>query len=110
MAVSTSSSDQTKYHTYTISFKLHVVDYVNDGHSKKSTSKYFGIHRKRVQVWCASEEKLRKASRNAKRLSGCGRPIRYGAIDYQLIQWFHDRWAAGVRITGKVLKQSYPTT
>ena len=60
---------------------------------------------KRVQVWCASEEQLRKASRNAKSLSGGGRPIRYGAIDDHLIQWFHDRRAAVVCVTGKVLKQ-----
>jgi hypothetical protein len=64
------------------------------GIQKKSTTNYLVYTQNCSSL--VSEEQLRKASKNTKRLSGGGRPIRYGGLDDQLIQCFHDRQAVGV--------------
>lgn len=100
--------NRKKRSCYSVSYKLKVVDFVKRGNSKHKASIEFGVARRRVQEWCGQENELRdigNKSLQAKRKAGGGRKVRYGEIDETLWTWFQERRAAGVRVTGKALKQ-----
>lgn len=103
--MSETTTENKKRCCYSVAFKLQVVDFVTNGHSKSRAAIEYGIHRRNVQAWCQTEQKLRDIkSKGAKRLAGGGRKVRYGNIDEAVWTWFQDRRAEGVRVTQKMLK------
>ena len=65
---------------YTAHFKLKVVK-IAEENSKLKASKVFGVHRKRVQVWCQQKEELKKLPSNAKMLPARGCKVSYPDIE-----------------------------
>ena len=61
-----------------------------------------------VQEWCKAkaqfEEQLQRAGPGGKRKKGAGRPLKYPAIEQQLLGWFRARRQKKTRVTGKSLK------
>jgi hypothetical protein len=98
-----SASGRGQKKTYTNAFKLKVID-VAEVKGKHHAAKLFGVDRKRVREWCQLKNTLINAPKSQKRAPGAGRPIKYKDIENSLLQWFQDRRAAGVRVTGKSLK------
>jgi len=97
------SNDKSRK-SYNAAFKLKVIS-VAEEKGKHQAAKLFNVHRKRVQEWCKAKEHLKTAKKSEKRKSGAGRPVRYADIEEKLISWFQEHRSAGVRVTGKSLKQ-----
>ena len=101
----TSTTASTRKRNYTVAFKLKVVEYTQD-HSKRETSKMFGIDRKRVQDWCKQKEDLCGAGRSAKRLKGGGAKPLFTPIEEQLVQFIRSKREEKKRVTRKSLKEA----
>ena len=88
---------------YSVTFKLKVVEFAEQ-HSNRNASQVFGVDRKRVREWVKSKNDLQLWAKSRKRAPGAGRKVRYEEIDKKLIAWFEERREAGVRVTGKAMK------
>ena len=104
MTGNTSSSCGRK-RSYTVAFKLKVVDYA-EKHSKRETSQVFCIDRKRVQEWCKQKEDLAivgKNSKTVKRLGGGGRRPLSVSIENQLVDYLRTKRTERRRVTRKAI-------
>ena len=94
--------------SYEASFKVKVVSY-SEQWGKRAASREFKVDRRRVQEWASQKAVLegmcKERKSGSKRCTGGGRPVRYIDIDDHLIKWLKDRRSAGVRVTGKALKE-----
>ncbi len=96
--------------SYSVSFKLQVVDYAKKK-SKREAARHFSINRRCIQRWCQEEDQLRtfhkekKIKKSALRKPGGGRKVRYMDIEVKLMEWFKERREAGARVTGKSLRR-----
>ena len=87
--------------SYTITFKLKVIDYAKI-HGNHKCSRDFKVDRKRVREWRQNEAALRSNECRTKRknLSGQGRHCDYPNIDEAVHTWVEERRDAGFRVTG----------
>ncbi|KAK3787369.1 hypothetical protein RRG08_065370 [Elysia crispata] len=101
----------TTKRSFDTAFKLKVVKAAED-HNKHYAAKLFNVNRRRVQEWCAQKEKLQSLTQSGRpsdakrrRLQGGGRKCINEDIDNAVLHWLQERREAGVRVTGKALKQ-----
>ena len=98
-------SDMAPKRSFTVAFKLCVVDYA-EIHGKHQAARIHRVDRRRVQEWCGQREKLRdvcSSTPRSKRLSGGGRKVTFEDIEKKVLAWMNDRWKAGTHVTGKSL-------
>ena len=101
----------TTKRSFDTAFKLKVVKAAED-HNKHYAAKLFNVNRRREQEWCAQKEKLQSLTQSGRpsdakrrRLQGGGRKCINEDIDNTVLHWLQERREAGVRVTGKALKQ-----
>ena len=100
-----SSHKGKKVRSYTIDFKLAVVDFAKN-HNNCATARHFGIDKKQVRNWSRQEQELRRVENADVRrtLKGKGRKLQYPMVDTMLLSWLVEQEAEGVFVTEKVLK------
>ena len=92
--------------SYTIAFKLKVIDYAVL-HGNHKASRDFKVDRKRIREWRQNEKSLRAHDQRSKRknLNGQGRAIEFPDIDDQVHSWVTERREAGCRVTGGAIRK-----
>lgn len=92
--------------SYTISFKLKVVEFAKNSNNSKAARTY-GVDRKRVIEWRKDEAKLQLCDNlgTRKRNFGGGKKVGNVDIDKQVIDWVYTRREQGIRVTGVAVKR-----
>lgn len=101
-----SSHKGKKIKSYTVGFKLKVVQYAKDTNNHKA-ARTFDVDRKRVIEWRKKEEDLKAmdGKTSKKRIPGGGKKVGNVDIDTQLRVWMEVRRDKGGCVTGKSLKR-----
>ena len=97
-----SSEEPGKRHSYTIDFKLKLLEwYHNNGENKGLTSRVFNVQPKRVSEWLIIEQQLRnkKGSGGGKRESPESTLLLRLQVDKVLLQWYKEKNAEGIKPT-----------
>ena len=94
----------TRYRTYSLAFKLHVVAHAND-HSLRSTSRHFGLERKTIREWIRQANTIQEQNRlhyrhRVPKHDGAAHPEMENAV-YDMVM---DRRAAGICVTGGMIR------
>ena len=92
-----------KRSSYTVGFKLKVVNFAEE-HSKHKAAKVFKVDRRMVIMWCKKKDTLKELPKDAKCATGQGRKVAFPVIEDRLLQWLKDRREKGGRVIGKALK------
>ena len=94
--------------SYTMEFKLRVVEYAVL-HGNHKASKEFQVDRKRIRDWRQNEPALRaNLSLNPTRrksIGGQGRPLEYPEIDLRLYSWVQEHRENGYKLTGAQIRK-----
>ena len=105
------SSFNTTHNSYTIAYKIAVLDWYHDnGENKSLTSKHFGVARKRIRDWCLMEDQLRsmpQANRLRKRNPSKGygrRPPGSIDLDQAILDWYKKQRESGVMVYSRQLR------
>ncbi len=100
-----SSHKGKKIQSYTVSFKLKVVEFAKANQNNNLTAKTFGVSRKRVIEWRKAEKDFLELDGKRKKRIGSGKKVDYPDIEAQLLEWIKERRNGGARVTGKALKK-----
>ena len=111
---STKKSFSTPHNSYTVAFKINVLDwYYANGENKSHTSKQFGVDRKRIRDWLQSEDHLRAmplANRMRRKKfpqegkSYGKRPPGSELLDQAVLNWYKEQRAIGNVVYSRLLR------
>ena len=71
---STEEKQKRKRRSYDVAFKMEVIEYA-EAHNKTQAAKQYDIHRRCVQTWCKTREKLEAANSKRMRVTDEHRPV-----------------------------------
>ena len=107
-------SFSTPHNSYTVAFKINVLDWYHaNGENKSHTSKQFGVDRKRIRDWLQSEDNLRAmplANRMRRKTfaqegkSYGKRPPGSEQLDQAVLNWYKEQRAIGRVVYSRLLR------
>ena len=93
-----------RYSSYTVKFKICAAKYAKENTILESSRK-IEVDRKNISEWVQQNDagQFRDCAQSAKRLRGGGRKVKNTQVDNDVFEWFSERSARGIRVTGKQL-------